>query len=101
MTGKFEFAALRTGLFIGTGSALRTGGPGGVLIAWIIMGIMWVVFLDFHENANQELQTDKALEFRLISTVQNLGEMAIMFPVTGGFYTLISRFIDESWGFAM
>jgi len=69
--------SIGTGLFIGTGSALRNGGPGGVLIAFIIMGIM------------------------LISTVQNIGEMAIMYPVTGGFYTLVSRFIDPSWGFAM
>lgn len=53
----------------------------------------------------------------LISTVQNIGEMAIMYPVTGeslsacfecrltvsigGFYTLVSRFIDPAWGFAM
>jgi len=69
--------SIGTGLFIGSGGALRRGGPGGILIAWIIMGIM------------------------LISTVQNIGEMAIMYPVTGGFYTLVSRFIDPSWGFAM
>lgn len=30
-----------------------------------------------------------------------LGEMAVMFPVSGGFYTLSTRFIDPSWGFAM
>jgi len=69
--------SIGTGLFIGSGGALRRGGPAGVLIAWIIMGVM------------------------LISTVQNIGEMAIMYPVTGGFYTLVSRFIDPSWGFAM
>lgn len=33
--------------------------------------------------------------------VYALGEMAVMFPVSGGFYTLSSRFIDPSWGFAM
>lgn len=27
--------------------------------------------------------------------------MAVMFPVSGGFYTLSTRFIDPSWGFAM
>jgi len=69
--------SIGTGFFIGSGGALNRGGPGGILIAWIIMGIM------------------------LISTVQNIGEMAIMYPVTGGFYTLVSRFIDPSWGFAM
>lgn len=30
-----------------------------------------------------------------------LGEMALMFPVDGGFYTYSSRFIDPCWGFAM
>lgn len=30
-----------------------------------------------------------------------LGEMAIMYPVSGGFYTYSVRFIDPSWGFAM
>ena len=24
-----------------------------------------------------------------------------MYPVSGGFYTLVSRFVDPSWGFAM
>lgn len=37
----------------------------------------------------------------LINVTQALGEMAIMFPVSGGFYTLAVRFIDPSWGFAM
>ncbi|KAF4458884.1 amino-acid permease inda1 [Fusarium albosuccineum] len=30
-----------------------------------------------------------------------LGEMAIMFPISGGFYTYCVRFIDPSWGFAV
>ena len=37
----------------------------------------------------------------LLNTCQAMGEMAIMYPVSGGFYTLVSRFIDPSWGFAM
>ncbi|KAK9893745.1 amino-acid permease inda1 [Cystobasidium minutum MCA 4210] len=69
--------SIGTGLFIGSGSALGDGGPLGILIAWIIMGVM------------------------LLNTCQAIGEMAIMYPVSGGFYTLISRFVDPSWGFAM
>jgi len=34
----------------------------------------------------------------LINVTQALGEMAIVFPVSGGFYTLAVRFIDPSWG---
>lgn len=30
-----------------------------------------------------------------------LGELAVMYPVSGGFYTYSTRFIDPSWGFAM
>ena len=33
--------------------------------------------------------------------VYALGELAVMYPVSGGFYTYSSRFIDPSWGFAM
>jgi amino acid transporter len=27
--------------------------------------------------------------------------MAIMYPISGGFYTYSTRFIDPAWGFAM
>lgn len=27
--------------------------------------------------------------------------MAIMFPVSGGYYTLVDRFVDRSYAFAM
>jgi hypothetical protein len=37
----------------------------------------------------------------LINVTQALGEMAIVYPVSGGFYTLAVRFLDPSWGFAM
>merc|ERR1711939_1195427 len=69
--------SIGTGLFVGSGSALATGGPAGVLIGWIIIGVM------------------------MINVTQALGEMAIVYPVSGGFYTLIVRFIDPSFGFAL
>lgn len=69
--------SIGTGLFIGSGGALRRGGPAALVIDWTIMGIM------------------------LLNTCQAMGEMAIMYPVSGGFYVLVSRFIDPSWGFAM
>lgn len=33
--------------------------------------------------------------------VYALGELAIMYPVSGSFYTYSARFIDPAWGFAM
>ncbi|KAF8647298.1 hypothetical protein AX16_006816 [Volvariella volvacea WC 439] len=69
--------SIGTGLFVGSGSALNAGGPGGVLIAWLLIGIM------------------------LINVTQAIGEMSILYPVSGGFYTLAVRFLDPSFAFAM
>ncbi|KAI5474978.1 hypothetical protein MNV49_002131 [Pseudohyphozyma bogoriensis] len=69
--------SIGTGLFVGSGGALSRGGPAGILIAWVLMGAM------------------------LINVTQALGEMCIMFPVSGGFYTLACRFLDESLGMAL
>ena len=37
----------------------------------------------------------------IFNVVYALGELAVMYPVSGGFYTYSTRFIDPSWGFAM
>jgi yeast amino acid transporter len=52
-------------------------GPGSVLLDFAIIGIM------------------------MFNTVYALGELAVMYPVSGGFYTYSTRFIDPTWGFAM
>ncbi|KAF9044928.1 APC amino acid permease [Panaeolus papilionaceus] len=69
--------SIGTGLFVGSGSALRVGGPAGILVAWLIIGVM------------------------LINVTQAIGEMAILYPVSGGFYTWAVRFLDPSFAFAM
>lgn len=69
--------SIGAGFFVGSGGALSTGGPGSLLIDFLIIGIM------------------------MFNVVYALGEMAVMYPVSGGFYTLSARFIDPSWGFAM
>lgn len=69
--------SIGAGFFVGSGNALRLGGPGFLLIDFMIMGIM------------------------IFNVAFALGELAIMYPVTGGFYTYSARFIDPSWGFAM
>ncbi|KAF5367285.1 hypothetical protein D9615_010458 [Tricholomella constricta] len=69
--------SIGTGLFVGSGSALHLGGPAGIIVAWVLMGIM------------------------LINVTQALGEMCILYPVSGGFYTLAGRFLDPSFAFAM
>lgn len=37
----------------------------------------------------------------MFNVVYALGELATVFPISGGFYTYSTRFIDPSWGFAM
>ncbi|KAF2707179.1 amino-acid permease inda1 [Pleomassaria siparia CBS 279.74] len=69
--------SIGAGFFVGSGGALSKGGPGFVLIDFMIMGIM------------------------IFNVVYALGELAVMYPVSGGFYTYSARFIDPSWGFAM
>lgn len=68
--------SIGTGLFIGSGSALATGGPASLLLAFILIGAV------------------------LFCTVQALGEMAVTFPVAGSFSAFATRFIDPAWGFA-
>lgn len=36
-----------------------------------------------------------------LTYLQALGEMCILYPVSGGFYTLAVRFLDPSFAFAM
>ncbi|OJD17113.1 hypothetical protein AJ78_02757 [Emergomyces pasteurianus Ep9510] len=69
--------SIGAGLFVGSGGSLRAGGPATVLIDFAIIGVM------------------------MFNVVYALGELAIMFPISGGFYTYSTRFIDPSWGFAM
>lgn len=37
----------------------------------------------------------------LYCTVHALGEMAVLFPISGSFSAYSTRFIDPAWGFAM
>ncbi|KIV77913.1 hypothetical protein PV11_09685 [Exophiala sideris] len=66
-----------TGLFLGTGKSLATGGPASTLIAYAIVGA--IVFV----------------------TMLSLGEMAAFVPVAGSFCTYAGRFVDDSLGFAL
>jgi AAT family amino acid transporter len=66
-----------TGLFLGTGKSLATGGPASMLIAYTIVGC--IVFL----------------------TMLALGEMAAFIPIAGSFCTFAGRFVDDAFGFAL
>jgi len=66
-----------TGLFLGTGKSLTTGGPASMLIAYAIVG--GIVML----------------------TMLALGEMAAFVPIAGSFCTFAGRYVDDGLGFAL
>lgn len=69
--------SIGAGLFVGSGGALHRGGPAAVVIGFMIIGCM------------------------LLMTMQALGELAVLYPVNGAFYSYIVRFVSPAWGFAV
>ena len=69
--------SIGTGLFVGSGKALHSGGPAALLIGFSAIGLM------------------------LYCVIQALGELAVVFPVSGAFSTFCTRFIDPAGGFAI
>ncbi|MDQ6423432.1 amino acid permease [Paenibacillus sp. LHD-117] len=69
--------SIGTGLFLASGGAIHSAGPGGALLAYAAIGFM-VYFL-----------------------MTSLGEMAAYMPVSGSFSTYAARFVDPAFGFAL
>ncbi|KAK6201295.1 amino acid permease-domain-containing protein [Scheffersomyces amazonensis] len=70
-------SSIGSGLLVGSGGALKTGGPAGVMIGWIVMASC------------------------VYATMQGLGELAVTFPISGGFNVYASRFLEPAIGFAI
>ncbi|KAH8646293.1 amino acid permease/ SLC12A domain-containing protein [Xylariales sp. PMI_506] len=68
--------AIGTGLIVGSGTALATGGPGSLLIAYIIVGVA------------------------VFSVMTALGEMAAFLPMKKGFGGYATRMVDPAFGYA-
>lgn len=69
--------AIGTGLFVSSGATISTAGPGGALVAYILVGIM-VYFV-----------------------MNSLGELAAFLPVPGSFEAYATRYVDPALGFAL
>ncbi|GAA6036035.1 hypothetical protein JCM8097_006575 [Rhodosporidiobolus ruineniae] len=66
-----------SGLFLGTGKALATGGPASLLLNYsIVGGVVYLVMLC-------------------------LGELSTEYPLAGSFTTFSGRFVDEAFAFAI
>ncbi|KAJ1964493.1 hypothetical protein GGI12_001389 [Dipsacomyces acuminosporus] len=66
-----------TGLFISSGTALATAGPGGALVSYLLMGII-VFFL-----------------------MSSLGEVATFTPIAGSFNEYAARYGDAAIGYSL
>lgn len=69
--------SIGTGLFLASGSAISSSGPGGAILAYAAVGLM-VYFL-----------------------MTSLGEMATYMPDSGSFSTYGTRFVSPAFGFAV
>ncbi|MBN9230201.1 MAG: amino acid permease [Legionella sp.] len=69
--------SIGTGIFLASAHALSIAGPGGTLLAYVLMGLA-VYFV-----------------------MGSLGEMAAFLPSTGSFYMYAARFFDPSLGYAL
>ncbi|GER70785.1 gamma-aminobutyrate permease [Weizmannia acidilactici] len=69
--------AIGTGLFLGSGAAIHLAGPGGALLAYVLVGTM-VYFV-----------------------MTSLGEMSAYMPTSGAFSTYGTKFVDPAFGFAL
>lgn len=69
-------SAIGTGLIIGTGTALKRGGPGSLFIAYLFTGSIMIVVL------------------------MSLGEMAAFSPMDKAFSGYPGRYVDPALGFA-
>ncbi|OJB02628.1 amino acid permease, partial [Burkholderia ubonensis] len=69
--------SIGTGLFVASGASISQAGPGGAMVAYMLIGLM-VYFL-----------------------MTSLGEMASFMPVSGSFATYGAKFVDEGFGFAL
>lgn len=93
-----------TGLFVGSGKALATGGPLGILL-----GYSSAFPLSRLLSATLCFRTLTLLFFALLlvmglvvaSMMVALGEMATLFPDSGGFIHFATRFVDPAAGFAL
>ncbi|KAI8387537.1 amino acid permease/ SLC12A domain-containing protein [Blakeslea trispora] len=66
-----------TGLFMASGKAISSAGPGGALVSYGIVGLL------------------------IFCVMMSLGEMAAYLPVSGSFAHFAKRFVDPSLGFML
>lgn len=74
---------------------LRFSSASSSSASWSSMSVSLTIITTTLNNNFHEFHTYKC------EIVYALGELAIMYPVSGGFYTYATRFVDPSFGFAV
>jgi len=69
--------SIGTGLFLASGATIANAGPGGALLAYVLIGIM-IYFL-----------------------MTSLGELATHNPISGAFFTYGTKYVEGGFGFAL
>ncbi len=69
--------SIGTGLFLASGATIANAGPGGALLAYVLIGIM-IYFL-----------------------MTSLGELATHNPTSGAFFTYGTKYVERGFGFAL
>lgn len=69
--------SIGTGIFLASGNAIHTAGPGGALVAYLLIALM------------------------VYCLMTSLGEMSAYMPTTGSFCEYSTRFVEPAFGFAM
>ncbi len=69
--------SIGTGLFVASGASISQAGPGGAVLAYLLIGLM------------------------VYCLMMSLGEMAAFMPVSGSFATYGAKYVEEGFGFAL
>ncbi|MBE9400638.1 amino acid permease [Acinetobacter albensis] len=69
--------SIGTGLFLASGATIANAGPGGALLAYVLIGVM-IYFL-----------------------MTSLGELATHNPTSGAFFTYGTKYVEGGFGFAL
>ena len=69
--------SIGTGIFLASGTAIHTAGPGGAVLAYLLIAVM------------------------VYCLMTSLGEMSAFLPTTGSFCDYSTRFVEPAFGFAM
>lgn len=88
-----------TGLFLASGQALASAGPGGSLVSYLVVSVMVYLImtsLGTYLKCLCLLYSIDSFCFCLM-----LGELATEFPISGSFNTFGSRFVDDAFGFTL